>query len=158
MDRDVQTEDLGAIDKFNQAPDDIATDYQLDKNKFQKKNWKKNDALKLQKFLTNAGPMMVKVLEENQRRYEKDTGKERAGAKNAVEEKLTVSFPKQFLLLYSDLDRKPAEVLKISCIHMFESAPQNKFSVAYILKKANESLVYIVLVFSVHTKKFSHFI
>lgn len=39
---------------------------------------------------------------------------------------------------------------------MFESAPNNKIAVSYVLRKANGDLRHLVLVFSVQTTKFQN--
>lgn len=55
--RDVQTEDLGEESKFNQAPEDIMTNYNKGKGEFQRKKKKENEALNLEKFMSRAGPV-----------------------------------------------------------------------------------------------------
>ena len=50
--RDVQTEDLGEETKFNQAPEDIMTNYNKGKEAgYQRKKKKDNEALNLEKFM-----------------------------------------------------------------------------------------------------------
>lgn len=71
IDRDVQTEDLGAEDKFNQAPEDIMISYEQTGSKsgaggYKRKKKRENEALQLEKFMQRAGPVMEQVLEENE--------------------------------------------------------------------------------------------
>lgn len=59
IDRDVQTEDLGAEDKWNQAPDDIMINYNKGKNgPGSRKKKRENEALNLERFMQRAGPVM----------------------------------------------------------------------------------------------------
>jgi hypothetical protein len=58
VDRDIQTEDLGEENKFNQAPDDILINYNKTKGNYQRKKKRENDALNLEKFMQRAGPVM----------------------------------------------------------------------------------------------------
>jgi len=37
--------------------------------------------------------------------------------------KQNLKFPPELLYLFSDADKKPASIEKISCLHMFEDAP-----------------------------------
>jgi hypothetical protein len=110
----------------------------------------------LQKFIGNAGPVMQKVIEENQNTFFLHSSKGRAAKGNAVELKQTLSFPKELLYLFSDADGQPATLTKVGCIHMFESAPQNKIAISYNVRKASGEMLFIVIVFSVATKKFLH--
>ena len=58
VDRDVQTEDLGMENKFNQAPEDILANYNKSKQTgYQRKKKKENEALNLEKFMARAGPV-----------------------------------------------------------------------------------------------------
>ena len=70
VDKDVQTEELGNIDKFNQAPDDMMTNYKLNDGKpgrtYQRKKKGENEALKLEKFMGRAGPVVESLIEENE--------------------------------------------------------------------------------------------
>jgi hypothetical protein len=49
------------------------------------------------------------------------------------------------------INQKPAVLEKITCLHMFESSPQSKCAVSYLLKKADGDQVAIIIVFSVIT-------
>ena len=40
---------------------------------------------------------------------------------------------------------------KVSCIHMFESSPQSKCAVSYLLRKADGDTVSLIIVYSVTT-------
>ncbi len=65
----MQTEDLGLESKFNQAPEDILSNYNKGKTSggagMQRKK-KENEALNLDKFMQRAGPVVESVLEENE--------------------------------------------------------------------------------------------
>ena len=45
VERDIQTEDLGEESKFNQAPEDMMVNYNKNKNTYQRKKKKENEAL-----------------------------------------------------------------------------------------------------------------
>ena len=94
---------------------------------------------------------MVKVIEENQQNYFKLNAKGDAAGKNAVELKTNLKFPTQILYLFSDEDGEPATVRKISCIHMFESAPQNKIAISYTIEKHSGQVLHLVIIYSVKT-------
>ena len=64
VDQDTQTEDVGSIHKFNQAPDDMMVNYNRDKNTYVRKKKRDNEALNLEKFVNKAGPVMEKIVEE----------------------------------------------------------------------------------------------
>lgn len=66
--------------------------------------------------------MMLKVLDESAKNAFLKNSKGEAANRNAVEIKCNLQFPKQLLYLFS-ADGKQAAVQKVSCIHMFESAP-----------------------------------
>jgi hypothetical protein len=51
--------------------------------------------------------------------------------------------------LFSGEDKKPAKVIKITCIHCFESSPQTKIGMAYNLQKASGEVIYVVIIYSV---------
>jgi len=51
IDKDVQTEDLGEENKFNQAPEDIVANYNKNKPNATVKKKKENEALQLEKFM-----------------------------------------------------------------------------------------------------------
>lgn len=68
VEQETQTEDLGAQDKWNQAPDDLMVIYKQDDESISlvtKKQKKDNDALNLEKFMSRAGPVMEQCVEEN---------------------------------------------------------------------------------------------
>ena len=52
--------------KFNQAPEDIMTNYNKGKGGYQRKKKRENEALILDKFMGRAGPVMEQVIEENE--------------------------------------------------------------------------------------------
>ena len=141
-------------DKFNQAPDDMAVNYMKKPDTYQRKN-RKNEALDLKKFMEKAEPMMLKVLEENTQNHFLKKGKDAAAKGNAVDIKCKLEFPKQILLLFSQ-EGQQAQLVKVSCIHMFESAPQNKIAIAYVIMRPSGQQINLILVFSVMTKKFTH--
>jgi len=64
VERDIQTEDLGAEHKFTQAPDDLMSGNQNQKGGVLRRT-KKNEALQLEKFMSRAGPVMEQLLDEN---------------------------------------------------------------------------------------------
>ena len=99
--------------------------------------------------------MMMKVIEENSANFFLQQSKGIAEKKNAVEVKCNLQFPKLLLHLFSGEDKQPATVKSVTCIHMFESAPQNRIAIAYTLEKADGTPIHLVLVFSVQTKKFT---
>ena len=84
IEQEIQTDDLGHQDKFNQAPDDMMINYNRDRTKYQRKKKDQNQALKLEKFIMQAGPVMEKVIEENQANFELNN-REAAAKRNAVE-------------------------------------------------------------------------
>lgn len=69
VEQETQTEDLGMVDKFNQAPDDVMIAYKQDNEEdvgfVTRKHNKENDALNLEKFMGKAGPVMEQLVEEN---------------------------------------------------------------------------------------------
>jgi len=46
-----------------------------------------------------------------------------AAKRNAVELNQEIKFPSDILYLFADDDGNPAQLIKITSIHMFESAP-----------------------------------
>lgn len=105
--------------------------------------------------MTQAGPVMEKVLEENLDLYFHDHGNQKAKKRNAVEPQPSIKFLQPLLYLFADADNNPARIMKVTCIHMFESSPQSKLAIAYTLKKYNKEEIYLVLVYSLMAKKFS---
>jgi hypothetical protein len=67
---------------------------------------------------------MLLMINENERMYFETVAKKKAEKSNAVELKQKIKFPKELLYLYSGNDNVPAELDRVTCIHMFESAPQ----------------------------------
>ena len=66
VEREVQTDDLGEQDKFNQAPDDqYMTSYMQEREFVSKKQRKEQDALSLDQFMARAGPVMEQLIIEN---------------------------------------------------------------------------------------------
>lgn len=147
VDQEMQTEDLGNLNKFNQAPDDILINYNRNKDTYQRRKKRQNEALNLEKFINSAGPVMEKVVEENQANFfERNKGL--AAKRNAVELTQNIKFPAELLHLFSDKeDNQPAQIIKISCIHSFESCPQSKIAVAFNLMKNNGDRVYVALIY-----------
>jgi len=100
----VQTESLGFQNKFNQAPDDLLINYNRNKDKYVRKKKRENEALNLEKFMTSAGPVMEKVIEENQTNFDLNN-RSAAAKRNAVEMKQNLKFPEELLYLFSDMDK-----------------------------------------------------
>jgi hypothetical protein len=50
------------VDKFNQAPEDEMYNYNRNKNVYQRKKKRDNEALNLEKFMGRAGPVMEMVI------------------------------------------------------------------------------------------------
>ena len=132
IDQDTQTEDIGNNHKFNQAPDDLMINYNRDKNTYVRKKKRENEALNLEKFVSKAGPVMEKICEENQTYFFMDNTKA-AATRNAVELNQEIKLPSDILYLFASEDGQPARLLKITAIHMFESAPQYKCSISYTI-------------------------
>lgn len=63
----MQTEDLGAEDKFNQAPEDeMSNVYEAAQGVRVTRHTAKNEALQLEKFMSKAGPVVEQLLDENE--------------------------------------------------------------------------------------------
>lgn len=99
--------------------------------------------------MQRAGPVMELVLEENEQ-LSFLANRDQAQKRNAVDLKQTLKFPQEVLALFTQ-DYQPAAIEKISCIHMFESSPQSKCAVAYVIRQQNGEIVYLILVYSVVT-------
>ena len=56
-----------------------------------------------------------------------------AAKRNAVELNQEIKFPNDILYLFANEDGQHADLVKITSIHMFESAPQYKCSISYTL-------------------------
>lgn len=108
-----------------------------------------NDAIALEKFVSQAAPVMEKLVEANNVEYAQISNKGAAAKRNAVELHSTLKFPKDFLLLFSDEDCKPADLQKLSCFHMFEGSPESKIAISYILRKASGETINLVIVYTV---------
>ena len=151
-DEELQTEPFEKADKFNQAPRDLTVNYDEHKEQENPKTKLKkrgNDAIALEKFISQAAPVMEKLVEANNVEYAQNTSKGAAAKRNAVELHSTLKFPKDFLLLFSDDDCKPADLDKITCFHMFEGSPESKIAIAYIIRKANGEQINLVIVYAV---------
>lgn len=151
VERDIQTEDLGAHDKQCYAPNDFLVNYQDQGNYLKQQQY---DSFVLNLFMNNTFPTMLKLVKENQKNFELIQEKENASKGNAVDVKCKLEFPKQLLYLFSEGGQQ-AQIVKVSCMHMFESAPQQKIAIAYKLVKPNGEEVNLVLIFQVKTKKYS---
>ena len=66
--------------------------------------------------------MMLKVIEDAEKEAFLKNSKEKAAKINAVDARANLTFPKQILYLFSE-QGKEATLQRITCIHMFESAP-----------------------------------
>jgi hypothetical protein len=66
--------------------------YNRNKDKYIRKKKRTDEALNLEKFMTSAGPVMEKVIEENQAYFELNN-RAAAAKRNAVEVKKTLKFP-----------------------------------------------------------------
>lgn len=73
-----------------------------------------------------------------------------AQKRNAVDLKQSLKFPQEIMALFT-IEYQPASIEKVTCIHMFESSPQSKCAVAYVIKQTTGDTAYIVLVYSVVT-------
>ena len=133
IDKDVQTEDLGEEDKFNQAPEDMLETYKKPNQTQSQRKKKDNEALNLEKFIQRAGPVVENVLDENDQLYFLNN-KELAQKRNAVELKQSLKFPAHLLSLFGNISQ-PAKLIRVTSLHMFESSPQSKCAVAYLLSK-----------------------
>jgi len=125
--------------------------YNRDKNTYVRKKKRDNEALNLEKFVSKAMPVMEKMVEENQTIFFMENTAA-AAKRNAVELNQEIKFPQDILLLFATEDGQPAELLRITSIHMFESAPQYKCSISYTIQKSDGELVYIAIVYNTVTK------
>ena len=115
-----------------------------------KKKMKDNDAMGLEKFMARAGPVMEQVIEENSKlRLALDN--EKSGAKPPkVEQKQSLHFPNEILFMLGTPDEQ-AQVLSVSSMHLFETAPQSKCAIAYEVMSPRDDLgmVYLIIVYSI---------
>ena len=81
--------------------------YNRDKNTYVRKKKRDNEALNLEKFMNKSGPIIEKIIEENQEMYFLNN-RGAAAKRNAVELKQSLKFPNELLSLFSDADKKPA--------------------------------------------------
>jgi len=81
--------------------------------------------------------------------------RQEAQKRNAVELKQTLKFPSEVLYLLADSNNTPAQIDKVSCIHLFESQPQSKCAIAYKIRKTDGSMVFIAVVYLVQSHQFS---
>lgn len=100
----------------------------------------------LEKFMTRAGPVMEKVVEEIEQRAAINN-RDQASKKSAVELKSSLKFPKEVLTLFTLPEGDP-KLNRVTCIHMFESSPQSKCAVAYELNLANGDEAHVIVVYS----------
>jgi hypothetical protein len=108
---------------------------------------KQNDALNLERFMARAGPVMELVIEESEQLHMLDAAK-----RQAVELKQSLKFPDEVLTLLCDpQDNRPAHVVNITALHMFETTPQSKCAVAYELFSPRAALgtIYMIVVYSI---------
>lgn len=102
VEKDVQTEDLGQEDKAQQAPEDqLIDDYKPNQavkrtggQRFTRASTK-DQALKLDKFMSKACPVMEQVVEEN----EELRRKTKAPPQHSVETKANLQFPAEILMM-----------------------------------------------------------
>jgi hypothetical protein len=100
--------------------------------------------------MQRAGPVVEGVIEENEQLFFLNNTSQ-AQKRNAVELKQTMRLPKELLALFGK-QGKPAKIEKVSSIHMFESSPQSKCAISYLLSKPDDSdQISIVVVYSVST-------
>mmetsp|Transcript_4407 Transcript_4407/g.7484 ORF Transcript_4407/g.7484 Transcript_4407/m.7484 type:complete len:411 (+) Transcript_4407:466-1698(+) len=142
---EVQAEVIETAEKTNFAPEDLYFNYSQENSQLKRRH-RQNEGLNLEKFLGKAGPLMEKLIEQNQDEFFLKTRGE-AKKRNAVELKNTIKFPSEILLLFAEKDAKPAEVVKVTAVHLFESSPQSLCSVAYVLRKSTGELVYVAIVY-----------
>ena len=166
VDEAIQTgDDTRQRDKHNQAPEDQMYSYNKDKKQAvvheeTRVKGKMNKAeltaqINLKKFLSNAAPVMEKViclnLEEKAVHYYK-LNKEDAAGRNAVELRLNLRLPEEVLYLFGEQQEDgscvPATIEKISCMHMFESCPHSTVALAYVLEQVNGDKVHLCVVAS----------
>ena len=88
---------------------------------------------------------MEQILDENAKLRAMEGSNEKS---KPWELKQTLEFPKDILVMLGD-GNDPASVLKVTCVHTFETAPQEKCAVAYEIVSPREDLgvVYLVLVY-----------
>lgn len=98
--------------------------------------------------MQRAGPIMEQVIDENEQLYFLNN-RDLAQKRNAVELRSTLRFPPELLALFSSEKGEPAQLVKVTCIHMFECSPQSKCAVSYLIKKSGGELISLVIVFSV---------
>ena len=146
IDKDVQTEDMPSEEKFNQAPEDIMSNYKQQKGVYQRKKKRENEALNLEKFMSRSGPVMDQVIEDNEQ-LQFLNNRDQATKRNAVELKSNLKFPPEILHLFA-MNGQPAKLERICCLHIFESSPQSKAAVAYMILKPDQDYLCIIIVYS----------
>ena len=98
--------------------------------------------------MQRSGPVMEGVIKENEQIFFLNN-REQAQKRNAVELKQTLKFPNELLALFG-VSGKPATIERVTSLHMFESSPQSKCAVAYLLKIPDtEDSLSILVVYSV---------
>jgi len=75
--------------------------YNRDKNTYVRKKKRDNEALNLEKFVNKAGPVIEKLVEENQEIFFLNN-RGAAAKRNAVELKQSLKFPMELLHLFTD--------------------------------------------------------
>ena len=90
---------------------------------------------------------MEQILDENTKLRALEGSNEKS---KPWELKQTLEFPQEILLMLGE-GEEPASVLRVTCVHTFETAPQEKCAVAYeiVSPRDNLGVVYLVLVFQV---------
>lgn len=102
--------------------------YMGEQQTLSKKAKKQNDALNLEKFMSRAGPVMEQLVEENIKlrfAFANDASKP-----SAIELKQTLAFPEDILIMLGS-EKSRAQLVGITALHMFETAPQSKCAIAY---------------------------
>ena len=145
------------VDKSNQAPaDQMMKPVQLSQQtgssqsqtvQVNKARRKQNDAAALERFMARAGPVMEAVIEESEHLNQLDAAK-----RQAVELKQNLKFPEDILMLLCDpQDNRPAHVVNITAVHMFETMPQSKCAVAYELFSPRQDVgtINMIIVYSI---------
>ena len=89
---------------------------------------------------------MEGVIEENEQMFFINN-RDQAQKRNAVELKQTLKFPNELLALFGSKGN-PAKMERCTSLHMFESSPQSKCAVSYVLNNGSDTIS-IILVFSV---------
>lgn len=148
VEQEVQTEDLGSLDKFNQAPDDAMVAYKEESTFITKRERKDIEAVNLDKFMARAGPVMEQIIEENNKLRQASNSEKTQ--RTAVEARQSLQIPNELLVMLGS-EGQQASILAVTAVHMFETAPQSKCAVAYSLVSPRNDLdvVHLIVVYSV---------